>query len=140
MRERFYLKQDRQIMDKEEKSKFHKEYLQDIKMAQIAIDRLNNSPNPDIEILCDKVECNICKISRKISVGNGFSYGYTCDKCKKEQKKAYEKERENLIGKKIVNVRWGDSGSLLIDLDNNKTIEIADGEYGDDCSSIGYTS
>ena len=50
----------------------------------------------------------------------------------------YQKERDSLVGKKVIKVDYGKSGEegLFITFDNGIVLEITDGEYGCDCSEI----
>jgi len=79
-------------------------------------------------IQCKKtIECKVRGIGQRI-----------CDDCSTKNHWKYKQERDSLIGKKIIEVDYGERGEngLKIILDDNTIISIEDGEYGDDCSKI----
>lgn len=91
-----------------------------------------------INTLTDTFKCNQCgkTIPYKVDRSGGIPKFKICLKCKEKNERKYKRDRTTLIGKTITYVRWTEEGGLIIDLDNNKSIVIEDGEYGDDCSNI----
>ena len=89
-----------------------------------------------IDTLTDSFECCKCKWNIPCSVKeySRGSWNRKCDTCIEEQDKKYKEERNNLIGKQIVKVDYGNG--LKIYLNDNTIIRIRDSEYDDDCSEI----
>lgn len=83
-----------------------------------------------------KVLCPTCKKKVKYTDTLYTCFGRECKSCIKKRKQRYYRSRKSLIGKIITAVNWGKDGQLYLKLNNGKVIEIADGEYGDDCSRI----
>ena len=116
--------------------------------VQEVIDYLNNNDIKTqgeawkyINTLTDYYKCNVCHkdIPYLVTRGENHAYGTgICPICKEKQDNQYKEERNNLIGKQIIKVDCGErgEGGLTIYLNDDTIINIADGEYGDDCSRI----